>query len=599
MPLPELIQKIIHTLEVGAGSRYLRYATFAVIVLGLAFFYDIRAYRNFSTSEAMDAAQLAHNISEGKGYTTLFIRPFSLYLVQRHNQPSSVTSLVDTNQDFARIKTAHPDLANAPVYPVFLAGLMKILPFHYAVNLKSSFWANNGNFWRYQPDFLIAVINEILLIIATALTFVLAKNLFDASVARLTVTLMLGCELLWRFSISGLSTTLLLVIFLGLTWCILKIEKTSREPQPAGGRLLKFALAAGVLAGLGALTRYAFGFVIIPVILFLILFGGQRRIVQATSTLGAFLIVLTPWIIRNFIISGTFFGTAGYAIFEGTGFRLERSLQPDFSNVFSAGALAHKLVMNLRDILSDVLPRLGGSWASLLFLAGLLLGFRNVAIQRMRYFLLMCLGIFIIVQALGRTQLSDESPEVNSENLLVLLIPLIFIYGTSFFFTFLDQMKLPLPRLRYVVISVFITVCCVPMISGVLFKTRPVAYPPYYPPEIQTVSGWMKENELMMSDVPWAMAWYGNHQCVWLTLDWQDDFNAISKNMKPVQALYLTPKTMDGKFVTEWMEGSEHSWGNFLFQVLDQNRTPNNFPLTKAPTGYFPERMFLTDHQRW
>jgi len=64
-------------------------------------------------------------------------------------------------------------------------------------------------------------------------------------------------------------------------------------------------------------------------------------------------------------------------------------------------------------------------------------------VRRMRYFLLMCLGMFMVVQALGRTQLSDESPEVNSENLLVLLIPLVFCYGVSFFFTFMEQMKLP------------------------------------------------------------------------------------------------------------------------------------------------------------
>ena len=31
-----------------------------------------------------------------------------------------------------------------------------------------------------------------------------------------------------------------------------------------------------------------------------------------------FAIVLTPWIVRNFIVSGTPFGTAGYAMLEGT-----------------------------------------------------------------------------------------------------------------------------------------------------------------------------------------------------------------------------------------------------------------------------------------
>ena len=86
MPLAELIQRLIHKLEVGAGSRYLRIVVLALGVVALGFLYDLHAYRNLAAPEAMDAAQLARNISEGKGYTTLFIRPFSLYLVQNHNE---------------------------------------------------------------------------------------------------------------------------------------------------------------------------------------------------------------------------------------------------------------------------------------------------------------------------------------------------------------------------------------------------------------------------------------------------------------------------------------------------------------------------------
>jgi len=50
--------------------------------------------------------------------------------------------------------------------------------------------------------------------------------------------------------------------------------------------------------------------VIIPVVVFLALFGGQRRIWQVTAALGAFAIVLTPWVVRNWMVSGTPFGTA-------------------------------------------------------------------------------------------------------------------------------------------------------------------------------------------------------------------------------------------------------------------------------------------------
>jgi len=607
MPLRELIQKLIHMSEVGAGSRYLRFLVLGLAVVGLALVYNLRAYRNLATPEAMDSAQLARNIADGKGYTTLFIRPFSLYLVQSHNEAKHAAAPATTNLDSAQIKyNPHPDLANPPVYPVVLAGLMTVRSFRYPVEIMKPFWSENSRFWRYQPDFQIAVFNEVLLLVVVVLTFFLARKLFDVNVAWLTALLTIGCELLWRFSISGLSTMLLMVIFLGLTWCVLWIEEMAREPQPRATRLLWLALASGMLTGVGALTRYAFGWTIIPVALFLFFFSGQRRVLHTLAALGVFVMVLTPWVIRNYAASGTPFGTAGFAIVEGTGlfprFQLERSVHPDFTHVLWFRPYVSKLTGNVRDIFANDLPKLGGSWASILFLAGLLLGFRGTAARRMRYFLLMCLGTFIVVQALGRTQLSDVSPEVNSENLMVLLAPLVFVYGVSFFFTFLDQMKLAVPQLRYVVIAVFVALSCLPviLISTLMApKVMPVVYPPYYPPDIQNIAGWMKENELMMSDVPWAVAWYGRHQCVWLTLNAQDDFFAINDYLKPVQALYLTPETMDGKFVSDLVRSGEHSWGSFIASGVLQNQIPQGFPLRNAPTGFLPERLFLTNRERW
>src|SRR5471032_1081584 len=86
MRIQEFIQTTIHKMEMGGGARYRRFGTLVVAVLALAVTYDMRVYRNFSTPEAMDSAQLARNIAEGKGYTTLFIRPFSLYLVKKANE---------------------------------------------------------------------------------------------------------------------------------------------------------------------------------------------------------------------------------------------------------------------------------------------------------------------------------------------------------------------------------------------------------------------------------------------------------------------------------------------------------------------------------
>ena len=603
MPLSERIQWLIHKLEVGAGSRYLRYFALVVGVVALALLYDLRAYRNLATPEAMDSAQLARNISAGEGYKTLFLRPFSLYLVQKHAAAKNPDTDTNAPLDLARITTAHPDISNPPVYPLLLAGLMKVLPFDYTVNLKTPFWTNNGNFWRYQPDFLIALFNETLLLVIVGLTFFLAKSLFDSNVAWLSAILVLGCELLWRFSTSGLSTMLLLVIFMGLVLFLLEIERSARESKPRPKWVFGLVVAVGVLTGIGALTRYAFGWTIIPTVLFLLFFSGPRRLGHVLAALLAFTLVLTPWIIRNEVVSGTPFGTASFALVKGTfvfpQFKLERSVAPELTRAIWLKPYTQKLFGNLRGSLNSDLLKSTGGWVAALFFAGLFIGFRSTGARRMRYFLLMCLGVFIVVQALGRTQLSELSPEINSENLLVLLVPLVIIFGVSFFFTLMSEMTLPLEQLRFAVMAGFVTLCCSPMIFTLAStKASPVVYPPYYPPLIQQCARWMQPNELMMSDVPWAVAWYGQRQCVWLTLDAQDDFIAVNK-LKPVLALYLTPQTMDGKFVTEWMEAPKRSWGNFLMQTLVDKRVPDKFPLTKAPAGYFPEQLFLTDRERW
>jgi len=605
MYIGELVQNLIHKLEVGAGRRVLRTLVLILGVLALVVLYDLRAYQNLSAPEAMDTAQLARNIADGKGYVTLFIRPLSLYLVQTENEEKRVNAPVSAGADFAQLQSGHPDLANPPVYPMVLAGLMKVLPFHFDVEMKRPFWSGDGHFLRYQPDFLIALFNQILLLVVMALTFLLALKLFDPAAAWLSALLVLGSALLWRFSVSGLSTLLLMVIFLGLTWCVLKIEEVAREPQPRPEWLLALAVAAGLLAGLGVLTRYAFGWVIIPVAVFLALFSGQRRTWHVLAALGAFAVVLIPWVIRNWSVSGTPFGTAGYAITEGATFPgtvLERSVHPDFTYAFLPKPILHKFLTNLRDIFENDLPKLGGSWVSMFFLTGLLLGFRGMAPRRVRYFVLMCLGTFVVFQTLGQTELSTESPEVNSENLLVLTAPLVFIYGAVFFLTLLRQMKLPVAQLRYAVVALFVVVTCLPMIFALWMKTLPVVYPPYYPPDIQKAAGWMKDNELMMSDVPWAVAWYGHHECVWLTLNTQDDFFAIGdKYQRPVLGIYLTPETMDAKLLSECARGGENSWGNFLLKALAQGQISSKFPLTHAPSGSaaIGSGLFLTDRVRW
>ena len=603
MMIADRIQTLIHATEVGGGSRWLKYISLAVALVALVGFYDLRAYRNFSSPEAMDAAQVARNVAEGRGYTTEFIRPFSLYLVQKHNRAGHPGEILSTNaMDFAQINRPHPDLANAPVYPTVLAGLMKVWTPDWKVQLHKPFWSEGGRFLRYKAEFRIAIFNQILLLAVVALTFLLAKKLFDGQAAWLAALLTLGSDLLWKFSVSGLSTLLVLVIFLGLIWLLVKVEELGRAELPDPRRLFILVITIGLLTGLGMLTRYSFGWLIVPVVVFLTLFGGARRTGLAAAAMLAFAVVVSPWIARNLAVSGTIFGTAGYAVAEGTfvfpSTNLMQSLNPNLNSVYGMMPYVRKFAENTRYILQNGLLQANGVWVGALFFAGLLLGLRNLAARRLRYFTMMCLGVFIIAEALGRTQLSIITPEMNSENLLALLTPLVAIFGVAFFLTLLNQMNVPTPQVRYGVIALLAIIACQPLIGTLVSKASPVAYPPYYPPDIQKIAGWMRPDELTMSDVPWAVAWYGDRQCTWTTLNSQSEFFALNDYIKTVQALYLTRGTMDARLLTECLQGGVDSWSNFVLKTLAANQIPSQFPLKAAPSGLL-SGLFLTDRQRW
>ena len=84
MQPPVGLQEWIHKFEEGEGAKYIRFVLVFLALLGLAALWHVREAKNFNTVEAMDTAQLARNIANGKGYTTQFVRPLSLALIESH-----------------------------------------------------------------------------------------------------------------------------------------------------------------------------------------------------------------------------------------------------------------------------------------------------------------------------------------------------------------------------------------------------------------------------------------------------------------------------------------------------------------------------------
>lgn len=604
------IQEWIYHWSEGAGSRTLKFALLLLSVVALAAVYDLRAWRHFEQPEAMEQAQLGRNLARGEGYVTRVIHPLAVHLLQkqavlkaeeaRRKLPADEAQWTpEQRQAFeqllapARLGGPMPELSHPPLYPLLLAGLMKAWPLDEVVPAQN-------RPARYGPELAIVLLNQALLFVLVWLAYTLARRLFDEGVAWLTAVVLMGTELIWRLTMSGGSTLLVMVLLMALIWCLVWLERGAEEFY-GGWRLAGLGLLAGLVLGAGMLTRYAFAWLAAPVVLFIVAHLGARRWLVLMLTLLTAAALIAPWLWRNHQLSGTFFGTASYVLYEGTpsfpATTLPRSLEPDFTHI-EALDLPLKLVQGLRQILPEDLPRLGGTWVSAFFLVGLLVPFRRPVLSRLRLFTLVSLLLLVGVQALIATP-RQASRETGGENVLVWLTPLIIMFGVALFFTLLDQARAAVWEARPLFVGAFILLAVAPLVVRLLPPRTPMmAYPPYAPRVIQAVSVWMQPDELMMSDIPWAVAWYGQRTCIWLPLNSEADFQAIHRQ-HPVKALYLTPQTLDNRFLSQWVQGENQGWGMFIAQCLLRREVPTGFPLKHAYADLFPEQLFLTDRERW
>ena len=697
--MPIFIHDIIHKLELGSGHRILKIGVAVVSLVALALFYNMAAFQNFATPEAMDAAQLARNISEGKGFTTDVVRPLTLHLLKKHGAAEKVgrdvpiapsgdvsSGAIGTSRptDMTGLIEQCPDLSNPPAYPLVLAGVLELMPFDYPDVSEAR------SFTTYSPEVWIAGFNQLLLVVCACLVFSLARRLFDEPVAWVSATVFADAELFWRHSVSGLPTLWLTFLVLVLAHLLVAINggalgtPTEGHRRPTGMVLL--AVGAGVVAAAAGLTRYALLAFIIPVLGYILTLpnsmgattspvlrssiaeGGRPaaspRVLAMWASLG-FLALVVPWMVRNHSVSGTLFGMAPYAALEQTihfpGDSLMRSLSPSFETM-TTGAIGRKVLLNLRELWLHDLPTLGGSWTTALFLAGLVVPFRSVINGRLRIFVVALLAILVFAQAVvsptegrhdGDSYGGSPAPYLAADYLTV-VAPLVFIFGVSLLFNLLDQFTAV--AVRYGILAMFFVLTCAPLVlTFAAPRHSPLAYPPYYPPAVQSKAAYVAENEWMVSDMPWAVAWYGDRKAAWLPLKHGtpgvvsgEDFYALHR-LKPIRALHLSQLTlakMDTAAVAKWRESGEtdpdweafrgqlkalseaatgagsrsgavtnalvevHAlvdkhwvrgggvdWESFLLGILVNREVPTGFPLRVAPLGIMPE-IFLTDSER-
>ncbi len=567
---PQLIQNTVYSAEVGKIAVWLRRGLVVAAILGLGLFYLLHEFRGIATSQAMDQAQIGRELIAGHGWATKFIRPLAVAELERHGKDVATTIGIDTY--------------NAPIPPLVDALALQ-------VPVRASLDMSRDDL-IYAGDRAIAIVSMLFFVASVIVLYFIALRLFDRKLALLACGLVLVSDMMWQYSLSGLPQMVIL-FFLHLTVYLLI---RAIENRYAGLPVLRWLAAAGFGFGVLALTHALTIWIFIPVLLFAPFFFRPKLWVVPVM-LVAFFAAYGPWLARNQQVCGSPFGIAAFSAMDGLGHseagHMRRS-DVDTDGV-SLGMVRSKVRTNLVAQLNRIFEYFGWSIIAPLAFMALLHPFKRRETRAFHW-----LTVFMWTGAVFGMAVFGISEEqgVSANQFHLLFIPLLTCYGLAYILVQWSRLEMnhrffDLPFL----LGVFL-ICGLPMIFTFTFSTSKwrVRWPPYLPPNIVIMGDWMDTREIIASDMPWAVAWYGNRRSVWVPITVKTflemrDFDQLGG---PINGLYLTPVSGSENRLGDLLTGDYREWTPYIVR----NANLENFPLRWAIPHGPQECVFFSNRDR-
>ena len=571
MPGPaDFIQRMVHTLEEGGAAIWIKRLTAIAVVGGLAVFYMLHEFNGLTTSQAMDQAQIGRNIASGQGWRTKFVRPLAAGQLQRAGKNVAQRIWYDTY--------------NAPLPPLVNAFVLRPIKRH---------WVMTPSDVTYVGDRAIAFASICFFLASLAVLYFTALRLFDQRLALLATGLVLLCDTIWKYSLSGLPQMLLLFLFSATMYVLMRAIEAQYRGGAVGIWLGLTGFGFGLLALSHALTIWIFvGMLIVSIFFF------KPRGWAAVIVLGVFLVVYTPWLVRNFVITGNPAGVAMYSVLDDikhTEAGHMRRMNLDLADV-GPGYFRTKIAKNLVGEMGRLLEYLGWSAVALTFFVSLLHSFKRPETAVLRWMILaMWLGALLGMAIYGM----PEEQGVAANQLHLLFIPIMTCYGMAYLLVQWNRLEINFRIARIAFLTVLFVVSSLPMIFTVVLPSTKVGvrWPPYVPPYISALNGWMKPEEITASDMPWAIAWYADRRAIWVpdTLKAFTEFHDYGVFGAPLNGLYLTPISGSQNTLSDILKGEYRDWAPVILRSVDLEK----FPLKWATLlGFDNECVFFADHDR-
>ncbi len=585
------LQSFIHALEQGNLVSLIRAIVAMTIILAVALVFLGWKFRGFAAPEAMDQAQVASEIASGNGWCTRFVRPLAIWQFEQNRGASP--------------KGIFPDTYNAPL-PPFLNS--------FAVRLAGNEMEFKHNEYIAPAERFIVALSMLCFVASVVVEYFLLQRVFDQRLAFWAAVLTLVCNLCWQFTLSGLPQMLMLLLFNLMLYALARAIEAQRELELSGqiinaetgeiappGRpmaVIIWLAAAGLMCALLTLSHAVAIWIFFGLLAFTA-FHFQRRVVCLLVLLASFGVLYAPWLARNYGVCGNPFGLAGYALYDnvsGTTSMRMRSPSGPMTDGIQLYYFRTKIEDGIVSQMSHLTENLGDNLLAVAFFVSLLHSFRRREVNRLRWAVLVMWGAAV----LGMSLLGTTGAAVEANQIGVLFLPVMLGFGLAFILVLFGRREGGVgSAARLVLFSVLFVISSVPLIFSLLPRNSlPYQYPPYLEPGINKLKDWTKPEEVIGSDMPWAVAWYAERQSLWIPNHYADfmGMSDYSRLPGPLAGLFLTTLSRNEPFYSSIYRGDYQEWQQLIFGRTDLPTFP--FKESKFVLGDL-SYTFYSDTKRW
>jgi hypothetical protein len=529
---PRTAQEVIHWLEMGGGARWVRLGALLVCGLVVSSLVAWRQFHGAATEPTLAQADMARQIAQGGGFTTGV------------NYPQAAAFFASRGLRFDP-QRPYPEVYQAPLYPMVIAGALRLVP-HAARD--ALFAAAPAPPFGFAADYFLLGLNLALFWLAVWLAFDLGRRLFGEPAGWLAAIGLFVSVPAWQQVVAVNGTALMMVVGLGA------FQAWWRAESAADLRGAAVPLGAlGALCGALFLAEYSAGALLAVAV------GGVSRRFGAPArwrapglVLCGFALVALPWVARNMAVTGLPVGLAvqnialksGDATAEPSVVRATLSAQLPSIDL---NKLSNKVLSSIQENLRSRVWSGGAMWFTAFFAAGWLYPFRSAPVNRIRWLFAISLLVLVVSQAAFNSGESERQA-------VAWLSPLIIVFGAGFFFVLLSS---------HPALSAWPRACAAALL---VLQALPLAhdaldphwlhfqYPPYFPGLLQGMRRRLDAADAsgrygLMADVPAGLAWYGRTRA-WAQPATLHDFYAVQIDQLTGELL-LTPKTLDRPFFSD------------------------------------------------